>query len=231
MVFVNLDDPNGDEEYWFRAEKPESITLPIKNKFQRKRAGICLILVISGTALSELCDRFLLLSACISNQLSLELTCLLVGPKDMNCTQRTPNDPLSLVLVDNQHSLRGIKIRTCNSQKCVGAGCVTQSNPPMQLTTLSFRRLPLDSPTNNARAPLMKLKFQYMLASWMAVTWTVQSMYNTTTRICWHLTTVRELFCFALVLMLGTVVSASKITDMLMHMCRHINRRSVHCLR
>jgi len=84
VVFVNLDDPNGDEEYWFGGTKPKSITLPIKNKFQRKRAG----------------------------------------PKDMNCTQRTPNDPLSLVLVDNQQSQRGIKIRTCNSQKCVGAGYV-----------------------------------------------------------------------------------------------------------
>merc|ERR1712151_498651 len=82
MVFVNMDDPAKDEEYWFGKDTPSSITLPIQ-KLESPQPG--------------------------------------VKNKAMNCTQRTPNDPLSLVLVDNEASERGIKIRTCNSQKCVGA--------------------------------------------------------------------------------------------------------------
>ena len=30
IVFVNMDDPTGDEEYWFSDDPPQSITLPIK---------------------------------------------------------------------------------------------------------------------------------------------------------------------------------------------------------
>lgn len=85
VVFVNLDDPTGDEEYWFSGQPPKSITLPI----QKKLRG---------------------------------------GNIDMDCTKRTPNDPLALVLVDQQHSQRGIKIRTCNSQKCTGEGYVDCPN-------------------------------------------------------------------------------------------------------
>jgi len=84
IVFVNMDDPTGDEEYWFSDDPPQSITLPIK-QLQTPPSS---------------------------------------GHKYMNCTKRTPDDPLSLVLVNNEASKHGIKIRTCHSQKCVGADYV-----------------------------------------------------------------------------------------------------------
>ena len=41
MVFVNLDDPAADEEYWFSDNPPKTITLPIK-KLQTPPPGFVL---------------------------------------------------------------------------------------------------------------------------------------------------------------------------------------------